>query len=300
VDALRIPWTERTAMPTARGDHGAVAVNNVVYVAGGSDASASLATLESYDTARDLWRTRAPMATARESFALVAVDGVLYAIGGVQRPSGTHLASVERYDPATDTWTPRAPMSTPRFGPAAGVIGGKIYVAGGSGTATAEVYDPASDRWTAVRSMSGVRTQPGCAVANGRLYVFGGSDGVASRKDGEMYDPVSNQWVARAGTGGFAGLERFGVARIGSRMIRSSGFDSGGEYYFPGGDYPAVAQYDFVANQWTEAFLSCPFPARGAAMVTVGDRVYWIGGIAYHAGRDRVTAFRGVRTYKPE
>jgi N-acetylneuraminic acid mutarotase len=128
-------WSTKAAMPTARWNLAAAAVNNVIYAIGGGNN-------EAYDPSNNTWSAKAAMSSARSWLAAVAVNNVIYTIGGWVPFTST--GGNEAYDPSTDTWSTRAAMPTPRQGVVAGAVNGFIYAIGGDNgnrLGTNEAYD---------------------------------------------------------------------------------------------------------------------------------------------------------------
>jgi hypothetical protein len=152
-------WTRKAAMPTARRNLAAAAVNGKIYAVGGSyGGMGSLAVNEEYDPATNSWSTKAAMPTARSSLAAAAVNGKIYAIGGWFL---SKLTVNEEYDPVADSWWTRAAMPTARYGLAAAVVNGGIYAVGGDGgssdLAVNERYDPGTNQWWTYAAMPTAR-----------------------------------------------------------------------------------------------------------------------------------------------
>ena len=94
-------WNIVTNMPTRRFGPGVAALDNKIYVTGGSgDDGQTMSSVDCYDPDTNTWSQMANMNIARASHSLVSLDGRLYAIGG-----GYHVDSVEVYDPDNNTWT---------------------------------------------------------------------------------------------------------------------------------------------------------------------------------------------------
>jgi hypothetical protein len=74
----------------------AVGLNGRLYVIGGYDGNAAVATVEEYDPAARRWRTLAGMPTARWSPGAGAIGGKVYAIGG---GGDSSLAVTQVYTP---------------------------------------------------------------------------------------------------------------------------------------------------------------------------------------------------------
>ena len=86
-------------MPTGRFYSGVAALDNKIYVTGGSDDD-YLSSADCYDPDTNTLSQVANMNIARYGHSLVNLHGRLYAIGGYQG-----VASVEVYNPDNNTWT---------------------------------------------------------------------------------------------------------------------------------------------------------------------------------------------------
>ena len=85
-------------MPTRRSWPGVAALDNKIYVTGGSD-SPTMSGVDCYDLDTNTWSQMANMNIGRYGHSLVSLHGRLYAIGGYR------VDSVEVYDPDNNTWT---------------------------------------------------------------------------------------------------------------------------------------------------------------------------------------------------
>lgn len=211
VDVVPYPWTSMPADLVVRRDAAAVALDEQVYVIGGSRQDLGMfpgpttPIVARFDPATATWAEMAPLAVSRSAFAAAVVDGRILAIGGLSRPplSGSFLvATVEQYDPATNVWSPRASLPTARHRIAAATLGGRVYVVGGlTGSefeplATVESYDPVADTWRAEPSLLHSRHGARAAAFGGRLVVAGGerSPGVCENRV-EVFDPATGLWT---------------------------------------------------------------------------------------------------------
>ena len=87
-------------MPTGRFGPGVAALDNKIYVTGGSgDDGQTMSSVDCYDPDTNTWSQMANMNIARYGHSLVSLHGRLYAIGGWK------VDSVEVYDPDNNTWT---------------------------------------------------------------------------------------------------------------------------------------------------------------------------------------------------
>jgi hypothetical protein len=116
-----------TSMPLANYAHAVTALDDKIYVLGGSETGAAGATNYIYDIATDAWVTGMPLLTAVQ-YPAAATDGTyIYVLGG----NTTNLTTVQRYDPALDSWDTIADMNTGRGGPGAFFDGKNLWAVGG-------------------------------------------------------------------------------------------------------------------------------------------------------------------------
>jgi N-acetylneuraminic acid mutarotase len=172
-------WTERAAMPTARGALSVTVHDGKLYAIGGYEGKANSAAVEVYDPVANSWTSRAPLPTPRDHLATASAAGKVYAIGGrLKGDYHRNLSVTEVYDPSTDQWIRAPDLPTSRSGITAAEAGGRIYVFGGEGTdgtfADNEAYDPARDAWQAMAPMPTARHGLGSAVVDGRVFVISG------------------------------------------------------------------------------------------------------------------------------
>ena len=169
-DPVADTWTTKAPKPTAGSGARAVAIDGLLYVAGGCFGwcAPTANVLEVYNPATDTWTVKAPMPTSRREMDVAAVDGLMYALGGFA--DWTDSAANEVYNPATDSWTARIPHPH-SYSVVAAVINGKIYMPGYD---SSEVYDPLTDIWAPLPPMPDPVTQATGGAINGRLYVAGG------------------------------------------------------------------------------------------------------------------------------
>jgi N-acetylneuraminic acid mutarotase len=196
-------WTAMTPMPTARHSMGVAVSNSKIYVMGGSNGVADLATVEEFDPATNTWATMASMPTARVYLGAAAgPTGKIYAMGGLK--GSTSRATVEEFDPSVGTlgaWTTKASMPTARQGLSAALTSnGRIYAIGGYGSAdlaTVEEYDPATNTWAAMANMPTARRHLKAATATvggvDMIYAFGGATSASPALAVlEAYTPASS------------------------------------------------------------------------------------------------------------
>lgn len=64
---------------------GVAALGQYIYVVGGYDGAQQLASVERYDTERDVWECAAAVHVARSALSLTVLDNKLYAMGQCRR-----------------------------------------------------------------------------------------------------------------------------------------------------------------------------------------------------------------------
>lgn len=275
-------WETKASLHVARSSLGAAVVDGAIYAIGGVLDPPSYVTCtgvnEKYDPLTNQWTIKASMPTKRASFATAVVDSKIFCIGGATglEDGQVMVSNVnEVYDPTTDTWTTKTNMPTPRAGVTAQTVDGKIYVFGGNSTIT-EVYDPASDSWTTKASMPyplGFRMLWSCSSAklDDKVHVFGACPYSVSH---QVYDPATDKWTiekpivqgyllaSAASTGSLGCIWVFGVD--------STWWDNGPPSF-------SSLTWDSKTGCWRVSSLMLT-PRVNAAVATIGDTVYVIGG----------------------
>jgi N-acetylneuraminic acid mutarotase len=269
-------WATVAAMPTARQEVAAAALDGRLYVIGGFGPSAEpVATVEAYDPATDAWQARASLPAPLHHPAAAVVDGRLFVVGGYTggRLRWTPVATVLEYDRAADAWHYRAPMPTPRGALAVAALGGRLHAVGGSTDAVTgahEIYDPAGDRWTTAYPMPTARDHLAAVAFQGRLWAIGGRTSFLGTQFAEVeaYEPSVDRWVAAAPLPSARG----GLAAVvaGPRI-----FVLGGEA--PLRIFNANEMYEAAGNRWI-AKEPLPTPRHGIAAAVIDGKIYVAGG----------------------
>lgn len=183
-------------MQTPRADAcSSVLTDDRVLVAGGSDASGAIRTVELY-RADGTFAAASPLHNARAGAACATLaDGRVLVVGGSD--GGTVLNSAEIFDPARDTWTPASAMAAGRTGHRAVLMPwGAVLICGGRNsdtvTNTIELYLPQTDRFQTVGRLSSLRTDYAIALLPGRrILIAGGTDGKNTLSTVEIYDATT-------------------------------------------------------------------------------------------------------------
>jgi len=171
-------WETKAPLPTPRSSHRAEAVNNKIYVFGGStyDSVTYVTTYydtnEEYDPLADTWSTKTPMPTARSTFASAAVNNVVYTIGGIEEGPGSVNSIVnEVYNPATNVWINKT--NVPDWGSRHGaVINNSIYIYISGSVKKILEYDTIDNKWT-FRAERDDCCAYGIAAVYDKIYLFG-------------------------------------------------------------------------------------------------------------------------------
>ncbi len=206
-------WTVGPSLATPVQGARAVAIGGLVYVVGGFNGQADVASLESFDPSTGTW-TSLPSMPATDSGdagryggAAADLNGKLYVVGGwrtdptTKQPVAT--SSVEIYDPTSQTWSAGTPMPIASADSAAGAIDGKLYVltastGDGSLHGLFYVYDPAADSWTQLPDAPAVHADPAAGVIGQVFYVAGGFDASGATSELDAYDTTAGTWSTLA------------------------------------------------------------------------------------------------------
>ncbi|GAU96338.1 hypothetical protein RvY_07798 [Ramazzottius varieornatus] len=190
-------WRKCPDMSVARNRAGAVAIDNLFYVVGGSMQATFHRSGERYIPTDEIWSPIADMHRARLGLGITSLNRLLYAVGGFD--GAERLRCVECYDPDTDQWKFVAPMNSRRSGAGVVSLDGFVYAIGGydgvSQLSSVERYDVESDSWTTMASMSVARSALSVVAVDGRIYAIGGYDGQEFSALVECYDVDQNSWV---------------------------------------------------------------------------------------------------------
>ena len=270
-------WSTKTSMPTPRSSLHSVAINGIIYVAGGYN-NADLATHEAYDPSNDTWSTKASLPDTdtgndgRYGGVAGVVDGKLYLAGGWRISPALPTSSLLVYDPEINSWSEKASMPLLSGCSAGGVIDGKLYVYtacdGYSGIRKhLHVYDPLEDEWTQMTDAPYALYDPGAGVVNGKLYLIGGSDGSGPKATVMVYDPSTDTWTTKTPMP----TARSTVCSVLNNKIYAIGGHDGSSYL------ATVEEYDPSTDTWTTK-TSMPTARNSLTSSTVNNRIYAIGG----------------------
>jgi N-acetylneuraminic acid mutarotase len=289
--AARGRWTARAALPYAVQELYAARWNGRVAIAGGMGPDPQDRALDRtafYDPERDRWIEGPRLPVKTHHPVVGVVGGRLYAVGGFVRANGgwwSATSAVWRLD--EDRWVEATAAPGPQSEAVGVTLGERLHLVSGrapKGAANAQWNDQGDvalhrvfdgERWAEARPVPMARNSGAGVDFGGALHLVGGrtvAAGATVRHD--RYDPEADRWEELAplpqGAGGIAA----GV--LGGRIVVF-----GGEW-FPvdgpgGGVYAATWIYDPERDRW-EAGAPMRTPRHGLAGVTVGERLYAIGG----------------------
>jgi len=135
-------WVRRAPLPVPRGHFGIVALNEKIYVLGGTLTHhpnfIDTDLVHVYDSKQDKWHAASSLPSARSHFepGTFILDGRIYIVGGrdnqSKRLSESEMADITVYDPTKDAWSELRSLPYPLRAPVAQVIGESLIVTNGS------------------------------------------------------------------------------------------------------------------------------------------------------------------------
>jgi len=182
-------------MTIPREGHQAVLLpNGQVLVAGGNNASGTLASAELYNPSTGTWTATGSMMTALSAFSLTLLpDGEVLAVQGT---------SAELYNTATGTWTATgSPTSSVGGSNAALLLNGQVLAIGQSINTPSELYEPSTGTWSATGSTGTTMPNPiTLRLPSGDVFATGSfASGAASYSTAALYDPSTGQFTLENG-----------------------------------------------------------------------------------------------------
>jgi len=203
---ISITWTQKAAMPTARGfiPPSASVVNDKIYIIGGTSGTDIFDAVEEYDPSTDSWTLKSPLSNPRWGHSSDTVGGKIYVMGGCLTLTGDATNTIEVYDPVLDEWESGGLMPTGRIGFGSCVAGGKIYVMGGRVAEpggdylnSVDVYDTATDTWESLSPMPEAKGYFTATSTGNYIYAIGGimMGGAGAGEDAVFkYSIAYNTW----------------------------------------------------------------------------------------------------------
>jgi hypothetical protein len=246
---------------------------DVAFVMGGwNRATATLSSMERYDTSSGQWSLVAAMGTERSHFSACVVAGELYVTGGLDDGSD-YISSVEKYSPFSDTWTAVTPLPAARAAHAAVAVGSSIYLLGGDlnnaeSTASVLKLDTTQGVWSNVAPIPEPRSYCAACAVGSNIFVFGGRDDEEENQASVFkYDTVADAWST------LASMPRASTNHCASVLD--------GLIYIVGagdrGDNSNFLRFDPVSESWSTLAPTLINRRRGCSFV-LGGCLYTSGG----------------------
>ena len=194
-------------MPVQRAYNGLAALDEQVYVLGGSEPQdpeqaerIPQASAFVYDIPSASWAEAPPLPQRRMDCTAASVSGRVYCIGGATWEEGgpnegPTLSSVVSYTPGESAWREEPALPCPVRQCCSCVIEDRIYVSGNFKTEVGEplsllCFEPASGLWSTLPPHP---TTPSAALIgahNGEVWVMG----VSKQQATHVYSPVTGAW----------------------------------------------------------------------------------------------------------
>lgn len=270
---LNGPWEMGPALEHPRAGLSAVALDGLIYAAGGAGVVDPRDDFEVLDPAASVWRGLKPLPKGLERFGMAAAEGRIWVAGGYSADSGEDpVADMWSYDPATDVWQSEPPLPGPKAAFSLVALDGKLFAIGGeAGLQGLFVFDLGAREWSAREAPPETARRGAAALAlDGRLWLIGGvRDGQAGARV-DVYDPETDRW-SRA--------PDLPAPRAGHAVERV-----GGAIHVFGGRSAdlrrTLAAHDVLepgARRWISA-AALPSPRTEMAAAAVDGAVHLVGG----------------------
>jgi hypothetical protein len=227
-------------------------------------------------------RAPRPLPAPISGESVAATPGGVYVMGGLDS-AGNSAAGIFRLDPRTARLKAAGNLIGPLHDAAGTALGGHVLVLGGGTTTSTDAvqtFTPGQDA-RAVGRLPTARSDLAAITLGGRAYVLGGYDGqtlsaeVLATPDGKSFStlarlPVPVRYPAVAGSG---------------QTIYVFGGDTAG-----GKPTDAIQAVD-VSSGSAHVVGHLPAAVDHASAITLGGRVYVLGGSVGGAATDRILAF---------
>jgi len=285
------------SLATGRSDHTAVRLpDGRVLVAGGTDGTTVLKSVEVFDPSSEKWVSATDMKTARRGHTMTLLqDNKVLVTGGFDDKLA--LATAEIYDPSSNTWTATiGPMAlSHRFHTATLLPDGKVLVAGGAAgpliTAdpkVTEIYTPSTGLFTAGPLLPEARQGHTATLMKDNKVLFVGNSGDNSAAGRVLTyissAPASSTWASTPS----ASHVRYGHTATVLDSTQNKVMIIGG------GVSPATAEiYDLDLNTWTTVAPMSTARSLHTSTLLLDGRILVVGG---YDGKQTLTS---IETYDP-
>lgn len=131
-------WKSEPEMPTKRNQAGALAIGNLLYIAGGQfkhdHNPTDVKPVHVYNTTTNTWTQKAGLAFGRSHNepGTLEIEGRMVMVGGRANQNGKgQINNITEYNPAKNAWRELRTLPTALIAPNAAYINGKLIVAAG-------------------------------------------------------------------------------------------------------------------------------------------------------------------------
>jgi N-acetylneuraminic acid mutarotase len=284
-------------LTTGRSDHAAVRLpDGRVLVAGGTDGTAVLKSVEVFDPSTEMWVSATDMKTARRGHTMTLLqDNKVLVTGGFDGKAA--LVTAEVYDPSSNTWTATiGPMAlSHRFHTATLLPDGKVLIAGGAAgpliTADpkiTEIYTPSTGLFTPGPALPEARQGHTATLMKDNQVLFIGNSGDNSAS-GKILTyisaaPATSTWSSTLPASNVRYNHTATVIDSTQNKVMIVG----------GGVSPITAEiYDLDANTWTPAASMSTARSLHTSTLLLDGRVLVVGG---YDGKQSLTS---IEAYSP-
>ncbi|MCP9271713.1 serine/threonine-protein kinase [Mycolicibacterium arenosum] len=272
-------WTLGAPIPTPRQLLAVASDDETVYTVGGTNGTAAMATVESYDPAANRWTALTDMPAPRSDLGAAIVDGRLVAVGG--ESGGKASDTVAAFDLAMTTWSSLPDLATARHGMAVAAVGKNVYAIGGSTGASDDDVTPAAEAlklppripqpaaaWRVLPDAPTPRLMMAWAVLDGKIWVAGGIRDGETLATVETFDPATGAWQPQPA--------------LPIPLHHATATTYRGEVVVMGGASDNLAEasdkvFAFRNGSWTE-LPPMKHGRAAAAAAVVGDKLVVLGG----------------------
>ena len=224
-----------------------------------------------------------------------ASHGRLWMVGGRRDAGWAVLDNVGTYDPATDSWDDTKPvLNQPRVYLTATGNQQYIFALGGRDPGASTLYS-SNERLESPDGLAWIYMSPlpeprvfGASVIYGRyLYYLGGT----SDAGGSALTTSFWRYDLAADTAGGSPWDTT-LAQLPAPMYMMEAAPLNGKIYVPGDDTHGYTYiYDIAANAWDSVSHGPMLPASQYKALTIGQRIWRIGGIISGASSSEVWEF---------
>ncbi len=273
-------WQEEVPLPVARSSMAAQVYESSIYIIGGETPNGVTSSTLRLQVGQKQWQQLLDKPTPVADAQAALVGERLYVPGG-RLPSGQPTRVLEVYELRLGRWESLAPLPVALSGYALAAVDGRLYLFGGWDgrqiVDTVYSYDPETNAWQASTAMSSRRAFAAAVALEGRILLVGGTDGAHQLDTVQMYYPQRDQ----AGDNPWEDHTRLPEPRssVGAAAIAGLVYVFGGQSTTSPEGGLAPLQYQPLSDQWLSFDRSPVAIGANPAMVTLGTRLYVLGGL---------------------